>query len=86
MTFSLLQNLAIAALVGGTSSAQGGSPQAILLTVSPQDALALKYAKDNGGILDIVLRAPGTETPFESRPVDVNYMIDRYRIPSVTGR
>lgn len=81
MTFSLLQNLTIAALVGGTGSTQGGSPQAILLTVSPQDALALKYAKDNGGILDIVLRAPGTENPFESEPVDVNYMVDRYRIP-----
>ncbi len=81
MTFSLLQNLTIAAIVGASGSAQGSSSQAILLTVSPQDALALKYAKDNDGILDIVLRAPGTENPFESEPVDVNYMVDRYRIP-----
>ncbi len=104
VSFALLQNLTIAAIVGGeqTETEQTGvlgvggaqparttptNPDALLLTVSPQDALVLKYAKDNGGIFDIVMRAPGDEQPFDSIPVDVQWLIDRYSIPlEGTGR
>ena len=88
VTFNLLQNVTIAAIVTGQTATGGaaGAAQAILLTVSPQDALLLKYAKDAGGIVDIVLRAPGTERPFSTEPVDVDYMIHRYRIPTEIGR
>ena len=88
VTFNLLQNLTIAAIVseGTAGEDQAGEPKAVLLTVSPQDALLLKYAKDAGGIVDIVLRAPGAEGPFDTEPVDVDYMIDRYRIPTEVGR
>jgi len=87
-TFNLLQNVTIAAIVTGQTPTGGeaGAAEAILLTVSPQDALLLKYAKDAGGIVDIVLRAPGTERPFSTEPVDVDYMIHRYRIPTEIGR
>ncbi|MEA3338244.1 MAG: Flp pilus assembly protein CpaB [Chloroflexota bacterium] len=87
-TFNLLQNLTIAAIVGGETTTGGTSnaPQAILLTVTPQDALTLKYVKDAGGIVDIVVRAPGDEGPFETEPVDVDYMLDRYEIPNAVGR
>ena len=87
-TFSLLQNVTIAAIVTGDTSAggQASSAEAILLTVNPQDALLLKYAKDAGGIVDIVLRAPGIERPFDTEPVDIDYMINRYRIPVEVGR
>ena len=107
VTFVLLQNLTIAASIGGQqqSSAQpstsggllggettgGGTtqaaattptnPEALLLTVSPQDALVLKYMKDNGTVFDIALRAPGAEKPFITVPVDVQWLIDRYSIP-----
>jgi pilus assembly protein CpaB len=84
VTFSLLQNVVIAAVVQATNE-QGqtsGAPQALLLTISPQDALTLKYVLDAGGVMDIVLRAPGAEGPFEVEPVDQNYVIDRYKIPS----
>ena len=88
-TFDLLQNLTIAAVVGGSvasasvpgSQAAQGQPEALLLTVSAQDALTLKYAKDAGGVMDIVLRAPGAEQPFTTDPVDVDYLIRSYRIP-----
>jgi Flp pilus assembly protein CpaB len=82
-TFSLLQNITIAAIVGQPTANNQASaaPQALLLTIAPQDALVLKYAQDTGGILDIVLRAPGVEGPFETEPVDAGYMIDRYAIP-----
>jgi pilus assembly protein CpaB len=84
VTFNLLQNVVIAAVVGGgaTSGGQTTAPQALLLTVSPQDALTLKYVVDAGGVLGIVLRAPGAEGPFEIEPVDQNYLIDRYSIPN----
>lgn len=97
-TFVVLQNVGIAALIGGPSSegesggflssggGELGSPEAILLTLSPQDALVLKYVKDAGGIQDIVLRAPGAERPFSTDPVDVDYVINRYQIPTEPGR
>jgi pilus assembly protein CpaB len=76
--------------VAGTAPASGGGsqpvPQAILLTISPQDALVLKYVKDTGGSLDMVLRAPGAEQPSAAEPVDVDYLIRRYRIPTEVGR
>jgi pilus assembly protein CpaB len=83
VAFSLLQNVAIAAIVGG---GQQNLPNALLLTVDPQDALLLKYVNDAGGTMDIVLRAPGAEQPFEVEPVDEGYMINRYRIPAGMGR
>jgi pilus assembly protein CpaB len=99
-TFGLLQNITVAGLVGGvqpTQAAEGSAneeaqqavvtqPDAILLTIPPQDALALKYAIDAGGTLDIVLRAPGVERPYETDPVDIDYLINRYRIPTGPGR
>ncbi|MBM4429839.1 MAG: Flp pilus assembly protein CpaB [Chloroflexi bacterium] len=87
-TFNLLQNVTIAAIVTRKTPTGGeaGVSEALLVTVSPQDALLLKYAKDAGGIVDIVLRAPGAERPFSTEPVDVDYMIYRYRIPTEIGR
>lgn len=84
VTFDLLQNVSVAAVVGGEPGAQGqdASPQALLLTVAPQDALIIKYALDAGGKVDIILRAPGMEGPFEVVPVDINYLIDRFQIPT----
>ena len=96
-SFSLLQNLTIAAIVGGpaptdpgvgaaVSTQASGAPAALLLTVSAQDALTLKYVRDAGGRVDVVLRAPGAEGPFPAEPVDSNYLIDKYKIPIQGGR
>jgi pilus assembly protein CpaB len=93
-TFDALQNVAVSALVtGGVAQAANGKVAAqqaqmpvegILLAVSSQDALVLKYAKDNGGVMDVVLRAPGVEQPLTAEPVDAGYLINRYRIPVQT--
>jgi pilus assembly protein CpaB len=90
-SFTVLQNLAIAAIVGapipsGQESVGAALPAALLLAVSPQDAVTLKYVKDAGGRIDIVLRAPGAEQPFTVEPVDWNYLIDKYQIPTGVGR
>ena len=98
-TFALLQNVTISALVGGqtgqaaalipgqAAAAQpAGPPKALLLTLPPQDALVLKYMIDAGGTFDLVLRAPGVEQPFDTDPVDLDYVIDRYDLPIQIGR
>ena len=97
-TFAVLQNVGIAAIVGGRTSASEGkaplgvavaearSAEAILLTLSSQDALVLKHVMDAGAIQDIVLRAPGAERPFAMEPVDMDYVIDRYQIPTAVGQ
>ncbi len=54
--------------------------QAILLAISPQDALVLKHLKDAGGIVDIVLRAPTSSRLFELDPVMSEYLKDRYEL------
>jgi pilus assembly protein CpaB len=88
VTFGVLENVTIAQIVRDTTAGgqEGTNVQAILMTVDPQDALQLKFAKDAGGIVDIVLRAPGVEGPFDTEPVDVDYMINRYRIPTWSGQ
>ncbi len=52
--------------------------QAILVAVSPQDALVLKHLNDRGGTFDIVLRAPTSRQTFELDPVSAEYLKDRY--------
>ncbi|HID86075.1 MAG TPA: Flp pilus assembly protein CpaB [Anaerolineae bacterium] len=82
VTFNSLQNLEIAALVMPPDMEIGERtrPDAILLALDPQDALVLKHLIDAGGIIDIVLRAPTDEQLFETLPVNMDYLIDRYRI------
>jgi pilus assembly protein CpaB len=95
-TFFLLQNVPVVGATGrvappqnvaeGAAAVADDRPDTLLVTVSPQDALALKYAIDAGGALDILLRPPGVTRPFLADPVDVDYLINRYRIPTGAGR
>lgn len=87
VTFNLLQNVTVAAVVS-TPGEEGEpeSPEALLLLVSPQDALVLKYMKDAGGVLDVVLRSPGAEGRFTTEPVDLEYLLNGYIIPAEKGR
>jgi pilus assembly protein CpaB len=85
-TVSVLRNLVIAAVVTDTATGENPSEtQGVLLTVSPQDALVLKYVKDIDGIVDIVVRAPSDDLPTDVEPVDSDYLIRRYRIPKENG-
>ena len=87
VTFDLLQNVTIAAVVYGQSSDDRvrPEPEALLFTVSPQDALVLKYVVDAGGVVNVVLRAPTAEGLFKAEPVNMDYLINYYLIP-VGGR
>jgi len=83
VTFDLLQNVSIAAIVRAVDDEgeETGSPRALLLVVNPQDALVLKYMKDVGATVDLVLRAPGAEGEFAVEPVDLEYIINGYIAP-----
>ncbi len=82
VTFNLLQNVTIAAIVRqAAEDGQTGAPRGLLLAVSPQDALVLKYMKDVGATVDLVLRAPGVEGRFAVDPVDLDYIINGYIVP-----
>jgi pilus assembly protein CpaB len=88
VTFKAIENQVIAAIVGGGADEEGNASQAraLLLTVAPEDAITLKYLKDAGATMDVVLRAPGAEQPFEVDPMDVDRLINEYRIPAAVGR
>jgi pilus assembly protein CpaB len=88
VTFKAIENQPIAAIVGGEADENGNATQAkaLLLTVSPEDAITLKYLKDAGAVMDVVLRAPGAEQPFDVDPMDVDRLINEYRIPAAIGR
>ena len=80
-TFDALENVVIAGIT--TTAAEPGEvgePTAVLVAVSAQDALTLKYLIDAGGILDFVLRAPGVDDLFDPDPVDIDFVMNRYRI------
>lgn len=90
VTYILLQNITVAALPGaelaGAEDTKAAGkpptpPQALLVTLSPQNALILKYALDAGAIQDVVLRAPGADQEWSTEPIDVDYIIDAYQIP-----
>ena len=55
-------------------------PDMIILVVSPQDALVLKYARENNFILDLALRAAGDENLITTEAVTLEYMIRRFGI------
>jgi pilus assembly protein CpaB len=89
VTLDALQNLEIAMIVKsievqssatGQATAQEVQPLAIVFALDPQDALVLKHLQDMGGTVDIVLRAPGAKEQFETQPVHLDYLLDRYTI------
>ncbi|MBX2996939.1 MAG: Flp pilus assembly protein CpaB [Caldilineaceae bacterium] len=88
-TFLSLQNLEVKALLRRQPPTDEGSamlrPDAILLAVSPQDALVLKHLIDTGAPMDFFLRAPGNEALSPVLPVDARYLIDRFQLQIPPG-
>jgi hypothetical protein len=52
----------------------------VILVVSQQDALVLKYARENNFIMDLALRAAGDEVLVTTEAVTLEYMIRRFNI------
>ncbi len=96
VTLDALQNVTIQGILverisnmGSSSTAEGSKgqksaelapPEGLLVAVSPQDALVLKFFKDSGGMFDIAIRAPTNKKASEVEPVDWKYLSDKYQI------
>jgi len=83
-TMLTLQNIEVFKVLRSTKEADDkaeGAPLALLCSVSPADAVILKYAKDSGGIIDFTLRSPVDTEPFTAPPVDRVEFSRRYLTP-----
>jgi Flp pilus assembly protein CpaB len=87
VTIYALQNLEVSQIVEQAAAAGGTAdvtdqkqPVALVFALDPQDALTVKHLLDMNGIVDIVLRAPDRDGRFDTQPVDVPYLIDRYQL------
>lgn len=81
-SFLSLQNLEIKGLMSRAVAREGivPVPDAILLSVDPQEALILKYLLDSGAPMDLLLRAPGNNALMTVSPVDEQYLIDYFQL------
>jgi len=65
---------------GGGQPAQPGAGQKIVtFLVEHQEALILKYVKDSGGTIDIVVRSLKDGDLVKTDPVNIDYLVDLYK-------
>jgi pilus assembly protein CpaB len=60
---------------------EAGAPTALMCSVSPEDAVILKYAKDSGGVIDFALRSPLDNEPFTAPSIDRAEFDQKYITP-----
>jgi len=66
---------------GPTPTPAAALPTVATLEVEPQDALVLKYARETGAQIDLVLRAAGDkESRFSTEAVTLQYLFERFRV------
>ena len=53
------------------------NPDMIIISMSAQDALSLKYARESGVQIDVVVRSPGDQTQFVTTSVNLPQIIDQ---------
>ena len=57
--------------------AEREDPQLLIVSMSPQDALALQFARERGITINLALRSPNDNTVFVTTSVDLAQMIDQ---------
>jgi Flp pilus assembly protein CpaB len=66
---------------GPTPTPAPALPSVATLEVDPQEALVLKYARETGAQIDLVLRAAGDkESKFSTEAVTLQYIFERFRV------
>jgi pilus assembly protein CpaB len=77
VTAYTLQNINIFRVMRpGTDNTQ--PPTALLLSLTPEDALLLKRLRDSGGKIDLILRPITDQVPVEVPPIDNEDLVSRY--------
>ncbi len=62
----------------GHPTATGDGVKVITFVVARQEALILKYVKDSGGAIDLVVRALNDDQSAQTDPVSLDYLVDLY--------
>jgi|GEM_PF-1985485 pilus assembly protein CpaB len=63
---------------GAPAPVSNAAAPTMTLLLSHQDALLVKYAKDSGSIIDVVLRRYDDTDTSSTKPVDLNYFLAQY--------
>ena len=84
VTQTLLQGLEVLRVGSFATPVQADGAAAvagkgITFQVSHQDALILKWAKDSGGTIDLVLRPPSDKEPISTEAITANYVIRKFK-------
>ena len=81
-TVLTLQNIEVYKVLrtAKTEEQPQGSPTALMISVTPADAVILKYAKDSEGKIDFTLRSPLDTEPFTAPYVDRTEFSNKYLI------
>lgn len=71
-TLLTMQNIDVFKVLRGAQqeNTQQGAPTALLISITPQDAAILKYAKDSGGTIDFTLRSPADSDQYDVPWID----------------
>lgn len=69
----------------GQPAATQGTGTTILFVVPEQDALVIKYHEQPEFHTDMFLRAAGDSNIYDTDPVDVDYIVQRYKLKRPTG-
>jgi pilus assembly protein CpaB len=75
-----LQNINVLRLIrpGATEQDPNPAPSAVLFDMTPQDAVIVKFVKDNGGTIDFSLRSQLDDGEFITEPITQDYLFDNY--------
>ena len=57
---------------------QKGEATSLLCSLTPEDAVMIKFIKDSGGTIDFTLRSPADKEPFQASPVNRAELEKRY--------
>lgn len=80
VTQTYLQNVEVLRVGNFPAPGQqdGGGGKSITFQVNHQDALILKWAKDSGGVIDLVLRHPNDKEPVTTEPITGLYVFRKF--------
>jgi Flp pilus assembly protein CpaB len=81
----VLQNLEVLRIIQQAQTAEeqeSGAPrqQAMILKITPQDAVLLKYFRNSSANIDLALRTSENASLFDVEAVNINYLVLRYGI------
>lgn len=82
VTQTLVQNvevLKVGSFPAGGQLDAAAAGKGITFQVGHQDALILKWAKDSGGMIDLVLRHPSDTSEVSTESITANYVIKKYK-------